>query len=140
MYSIIYKSKAKPDFNSEAIFKMLLNAKNFNRKKDISGCIVYYDNQFIQLIEGQEKEVSALYESIKADERHDEVTTLIKKPVDGRLWSDWYMAFYDLSGNDKSTTEKRNLLEIYFDTADTSEGSQEVFKTFRQSIYDLLID
>jgi len=138
MYSLIYKSIGKPEFDSAAIFKMLLKAKRFNADNDISGCIIFYKGIFIQLLEGQKAKVEALYDNIKADDRHRDITTLIKTPADKRLWEDWSMAFYDLSGSDKSVTQKRALLEIYFDTANTESGSNEVFSVFKHSIYELL--
>ena len=138
MYSILYKSIGNPDFDSARIFKMLLKAKKYNREKKISGCIIFFNGTFLQLLEGDEEEVKALFDRIKSDERHHDVEIIIQKTGIGRLWEDWSMAFYDLSGSDKIATQKRTLLEIYFNSANTSQGSDEVFNVFKDSAMKLL--
>jgi hypothetical protein len=111
---------------------MLLKAKQSNKVQEITGCIVYHNMQFIQLIEGDKDHIESLYSSIQADKRHYEVQTLLAKPSKQSLWTDWSMAFYNFSDQNDQTKYKRLLLETSFDNANEKEKNSEVLFTLRK--------
>jgi len=55
----------------------------------------------MQVLEGEEKTVKALFSKIGEDPRHRKVLTLVQEKIDKREFPDFAMAFYDLE-----TTEK----------------------------------
>ena len=69
-YSIIYQSKAQENLSITEIDSMLLKAKRFNKANDITGCIMYFNDQFIQILEGEKSVITALYTIIEKDSRH----------------------------------------------------------------------
>jgi hypothetical protein len=50
------------------------------------------DHWFVQALEGDESSVQRLYERIRDDARHDEVTVIESAAVDERVFSRWAMA------------------------------------------------
>lgn len=139
-YSIIYRSKAKDSFTTSQIEIMLIKAKQFNKNHNITGCIVYNADEFIQIIEGDKSEISQLYSKIKNDDRHHDVTTLIETESDTMLWDKWSMAFYKFSNDTTSNNHNRLLLESYFSKVGGHQRASQVFTVLRDNILDLLND
>ncbi|WP_179345822.1 BLUF domain-containing protein [Winogradskyella ursingii] len=137
-YSVIYQSKAQPDFNLKKIELMLLKAKRKNKRLKISGCIVYCNNRFIQLIQGSKADIQQLYSEIRSDNRHRQVTTLLEQSSEHKIWSDWSMALLDFSGDSKQIMYSRILLESYLGNVNQNEKNSEAFKVFRSSVDSLL--
>ena len=138
LYSVIYKSKANAALSYEAVRRMLLKAKHFNKVHHITGCILYYKFQFIQLIEGDKKNIESLYSKIKADKRHHDVETLLSKPSKDSLWSEWSMAFYDFSDLNEQNKYLRLLLESNFEKAHKNQKNSEVLICLREQCSQLL--
>ena len=51
----------------------------------------------MQLVEGVESTVDALYKKIEKDRRHTEVKLLLKEPITHRNFSNWTMGFRDVT-------------------------------------------
>ena len=114
MYSLIYRSVAKDSFDKPLIYKMLSEARDFNAIHGITGCLLYHKGQFIQMLEGQEEEVSSLYHRIKNDHRHDHVELLEEEEIAERIFSEWSMAFQDIGDESQHMKYKEMLLHSYF--------------------------
>ncbi|WP_430468554.1 BLUF domain-containing protein [Winogradskyella ouciana] len=137
-YSIIYQSKSQSHFAPMDIELMLMKAKRKNKRLKITGCIVYADNKFIQLIQGPKDAIIDLYKEIKADKRHFKVITLLEQSTEQKIWSDWSMAMLDFSGNVKQVMNSRILLESYLENVTPKEKESDSYKVFRASVNDLL--
>lgn len=74
MYTLTYESTAVNIMTSSEMESLLEEARTHNKSKDITGCLIYYKGKFVQLLEGDIKEVQELYDRIKKDPRHKEVT------------------------------------------------------------------
>lgn len=68
-----------------------------NQDLGVTGILLYKDGDFLQLIEGEQPVVAKLFSTIKSDPRHTEITVLLANECTERLFSDWSMAFRDLS-------------------------------------------
>ena len=68
---------------------MLLYVKQSNPDGAVTG-------RFIQALEGEESDVAALYEIIKQDNRHRQVTLLHSGPIIDRSFATWTMGFRSL--------------------------------------------
>ncbi|MDC6351266.1 BLUF domain-containing protein [Zeaxanthinibacter sp. PT1] len=137
MHAVIYISKAEPSFSKEKIKEMLLRSKSYNQEHEITGCIVYHKQQFIQLIEGSENDVRELYKNIKQDNRHDKVTTLYDNPCGSRLFPNWSMAFYEFDEED-SAVHTRLQLDQILDQATVAENNRDAFGVLEGSAERLL--
>ncbi|MDG5492342.1 BLUF domain-containing protein [Psychroserpens sp. SPM9] len=137
-YSIIYQSKAKAEFTIAQIDMMLLKAKQFNKTHNISGCIIYNGHKFLQIIEGQKADIIKLYAKIKADQRHENVITLIETSTHDTLWDDWSMAFYKFTGDATKDQHNHMLLDLYFNAVSDHQKSSEVYNILRENVSQLL--
>jgi len=78
----------------------LVSAAN-NRKKSITGVLIFVQGLFFQLLEGEEKAVDELFATIKEDDRHEEVMCLkTENNVTVRLFPEWSMKMINLDRND----------------------------------------
>ena len=82
MHSIIYRSSAKPYFDKPEIYLMLSNARSFNEENGITGCLLYHQNQFVQLLEGEQNNITSLYQKILDDGRHEQIETLDEMTIE----------------------------------------------------------
>ena len=110
MYSIVYHSTEKPDLSAEDISNILETARDFNKKNGITGCLIYHNHRFIQVLEGDRTILEELYSNIKKDKRHSNVKTLVQDFISERNFNIWSMAFIDLSPAHNNNKE-RELFE-----------------------------
>lgn len=83
----------------ENISALLLKSRTYNRTNAITGCLLYYDQEFIQLIEGDKKNVQDLYQRIIKDPRHTDIIFLGENHIEERTFADWSMAYLDPEQN-----------------------------------------
>ncbi len=106
MYELIYRSVVKPNLNASDIEKILKTARNFNSKNEITGCLLFHNNEFIQILEGDKSILHALYNSIKKDNRHNKVMLLAESETKDRVFPSWSMAYHELNENDNINIDK----------------------------------
>jgi hypothetical protein len=139
MFQIVYISFAAESFKSDGIDgidNILKGAYAFNAKKDITGMLLYKGGVFIQLLEGEKKEVESLFGKIALDLRHEGLKVLIKQESQERVFKDWTMGYRKI---DKIETDIINsilpLQKIIEDTnarrTISNEKIFEIFKRFR---------
>ncbi len=75
------------------LMDILHNARQHNSAVGISGVLLYSEGTFIQVLEGQDKVIDALYLRISADNRHKNVIKLIEGPIEEKSFSQWVMGF-----------------------------------------------
>lgn len=128
-YQIVYYSTAVRPFSEQDLIDLLTVANNYNSKSGITGCLVYANNKFIQLLEGEREAVLSLFERIKRDPRHSDVTVTVEMTVNQKLFPDWGMAF-KFSDKDllKSYGVKDASKWIYSEfNAEASPGKEAIF-------------
>lgn len=94
---LIYRSHSLlPGFGlaaqQDGLADMLRVARANNAALHVTGALVLYDDWFAQVLEGPEATVNALFSKIKADARHERVTTDQSLPITARLFGHWAMA------------------------------------------------
>ena len=94
MYQLNYHSKASPHLDLKDLDAILEEATATNSIRDITGCLIYHNNFFVQILEGNKNDVLEVFEKIKTDKRHHSVTMLWESTVDKRYFSEWNMAYY----------------------------------------------
>lgn len=104
MIELVYYSNSKVDVTSEVLSNILIKSRANNSKKHITGCLLYHNNVFLQLLEGEKEDVQNLYKIIEQDERHSNVTLLLQEDVKERRFPKWSMAFkeyHSIKSSDK---------------------------------------
>ncbi|NNM17616.1 MAG: BLUF domain-containing protein [Croceitalea sp.] len=140
MFSLVYRSRATANFGNNKIAEMLNKARVFNSKNGITGCLLYYNGQFIQYIEGNHLKVLSLFDKIKTDKRHNNVEILSHGKINSREFKDWSMAYENFMGDNDELQYVKLLTGDYFEGSNTSEQSQApsvyFWKTVKQLIYN----
>lgn len=91
LYKLLFTSKASNKMTESDIFKIVDRAKKVNAAHNITGLLLYVNDSFIQLLEGNEEDVKQLSSKITQDERHEQVRTIIQGPAKKRDFDSWNM-------------------------------------------------
>jgi hypothetical protein len=110
VYELTYCSLAKPAITADEILAILKSAEKNNKKNKITGCLLYYNHEFLQILEGEEKMVKAVQKKIARDPRHTSVRILAEGEKDERTFDHWTMAFKELSAD-----EAKSLNDSFFE-------------------------
>jgi diguanylate cyclase (GGDEF)-like protein len=97
LHFLIYVSTTTAPMARPAFDALLKQARSFNRTVGITGCLIYQDCYFMQMLEGKKEALEALMKKIKMDPRHCDVRTVIEGPARRRVFIDWSMDFLDLT-------------------------------------------
>ena len=92
IFLLIYKSKIGPDFKGKKSLKEIetTSIRN-NTKHAISGLLLFCEDQFLQMIEGDPYELVKLYQAIIQDARNKENKLLWFFQIKERIFPDWAM-------------------------------------------------
>jgi len=90
---IIYRSEATAALDDAELRSIAMFAALKNKAANISGLLLHYDGQIMQVLEGNAEPVQALYQRIKADKRHINVTTLVNTPCQAAIFKTWSMGY-----------------------------------------------
>jgi len=105
MKCIAYVSKVAAMQNGALIpaglSSILRTARKTNSELNITGIMSYRDGHYIQVLEGNDREVDRLYSKIAADPRHEKVTVWIESPIATRTFPDWSMKLMESVNKDK---------------------------------------
>ncbi len=97
LYRLVYASSATQPFSTSQLTALLEHARAANHERGITGMLLYKDGSFIQLIEGVEHQLRALYAKIALDPRHHRLDLVFEGPAENRLFYEWSMGFRDLA-------------------------------------------
>ncbi len=130
MFELIYCSAARPGIHADDISAILKTSREFNKNNSITGCLLYHDGEFIQLLEGEESTVQTLYSNIVRDQRHNYLQLVVEETVPERAFDNWSMAFHDLSAARVSPITKSLFIEnimAFSDLAAKPSAATELF-------------
>ena len=97
MFRLIYVSTARELMDKDALLGILAKAREKNARLGITGMLLYKDGNFLQLLEGEERIVRGIYETIARDTRHFDTMITMEEAVSERMFTEWSMGFHDLS-------------------------------------------
>lgn len=98
MISLCYVSHIEHALSNEQITHLLKDFRLNNARLDVSGLLLYNGaNTFFQILEGDADTVNLLYRKIRADDRHTQVTCLVRAEIIERSFAEWRMGFRNLS-------------------------------------------
>lgn len=90
LVQLIYTSRPF-GFDEARLSSILMEARRCNARDNITGALIVREDLYLQMLEGPESAVDATYARICRDDRHIEVTTLMRRPANTRLFPDWSM-------------------------------------------------
>lgn len=78
-------------FDDAMLNGILVSARRNNPRDDITGCLICRQDLYLQLLEGPDAAIGALFARIAVDDRHLEVQCLSRATVSERMFPDWAM-------------------------------------------------
>lgn len=92
MHQLVYVSSAAPGQPATDIAAILDISRRNNRAAGLTGMLYADARRFLQVLEGDEREVEAAFARIKADPRHRAVVVLSRCTIAAREFGAWEMA------------------------------------------------
>jgi hypothetical protein len=100
-HELLYTSLAVRKIDANDLSLLLAQSREKNASLGITGLLVYGKREFIQLLEGNKKDIFDLYDTIVKDERHQQVKLLWDGEIEDRSFRDWSMAFLNIEDIDQ---------------------------------------
>ena len=100
MIRLVYASSAAREMSEDDLLFLLEKSRSRNKRQNVTGMLLYIGESFIQVLEGEEKDVSEIYEDIRKDDRNIGIIVMVKEPISERAFPDWSMGFEQLSEKD----------------------------------------
>ena len=98
IYQVLYHSVATQPLREAELQALLEQTRSHNAQHQLTGILLYSDGRFVQLLEGPEPAVRALYPRIQQDRRHTQVVTVSEGPGPHRRFADWSMGLGRVAG------------------------------------------
>jgi hypothetical protein len=100
VFRLIYRSKNRiPPENQKAELGILFSeARSKNKRLNVTGALLTSGDMFAQTLEGDEKVVRTLFDTIERDGRHEHISILYEGYVPERAFSRWVMARVSADG------------------------------------------
>jgi hypothetical protein len=99
-YCIAYLSSSTGLLSQHELARLLSQSQKSNRASGITGILLYFNGNIIQVLEGEEEKVNSLYDTIRQDNRHTHIVQLYRKPITRRSFPDWLMGYKTLSATE----------------------------------------
>lgn len=96
--TICYLSDSKIN-DSTSLENLFLKAKSNNATNCITGILIYKNDNFLQVFEGKNETVEAVFSKIRLDKRHHNIFTIIDTSIEHRFFEDYNFGFTVVSDN-----------------------------------------
>ncbi|QKG55405.1 BLUF domain-containing protein [Hymenobacter sp. BRD128] len=94
LYHLIYESRASQPFTDADLLELLRNSRDYNAQHELTGLLLYSaEGRFLQVLEGRQAAVLALYQRISQDVRHTACMLLLSGPLAERRFGEWRMGY-----------------------------------------------
>ena len=97
MIQTAYVSRAAETMTQEALLSLLQQCLANNESSGVTGMLLYGNDTFLQVLEGDEAVLEAVIDKIRKDPRHSRIHFLYRKPLERRQYADWSMGFKRIS-------------------------------------------
>lgn len=94
---MLYNSTAVPRFfKMSDLNKILESARRRNLAAGITGMLIYYRGEFVQILEGSKQAIDDIYNNhIKPDPLHTEINIVSRNLISNRSFEKWTMGLID---------------------------------------------
>ena len=94
LVELSYLSEAVSDMSFLGLMRLLESARTFNQNNGITGILLYDNQQFGQIIEGERASVMKAWKRIQDDKRHHRIELLEIREIEERSFPEWLLRFY----------------------------------------------
>jgi hypothetical protein len=93
LIELTYVSEPVQVMSFLGLTRLLYHSYLRNTKLEITGVLIFENNQFGQVIEGPEDVIKSLWEKIQQDDRHKNIRLIEEKVITYRSFKKWTMVF-----------------------------------------------
>ena len=116
IHHLIYLSRSPRHCDDTFLISLLGVARTNNARLGVTGVLLYWDQTFLQLLEGDRDKVAQTFASIRRDRRHEGVVVLHQQQSHHpRLFPQWSMGYGHMRCMDKADIpglEKNGLNDV----------------------------
>lgn len=94
LIELSYLSEAVSDMSFLGLMRLLESARAFNQKHGVTGILLYDNQQFGQIIEGERANIMKVWKRIQDDKRHHRIELLEIREISERTYPEWLLRFY----------------------------------------------
>lgn len=105
MIQLIYASYATREMSNKNLVDLLEKSRQRNSRQNITGLLLYAEKKFLQVLEGDIKDVEEIYDAILNDDRNMSNVVYDKKTITEREFPNWTMGFRHLKKSDRDNIE-----------------------------------
>ena len=135
MYELMYHSLATPDLSAKDIRSILETARSFNAEHGITGCLFYHNQEFVQLLEGEQATIKELFSHIELDTRHSNVVILAEGEKQKRTFDTWSMAYHEFNNE---TIERLLFIDNFLAFSKLADKPTHAVRLFHYMAEELL--
>ena len=95
LYELIYRSLGFKEMDTDELDDLLKFSNTSNQAHGITGMLLYHNQEFLQVLEGEQDDVRSLYHRIVADDRHHLAHVIQEGTIEERGFGQWTMGFVD---------------------------------------------
>ncbi len=110
VYQIAYVSLSKTPLDTVLLSDILTASKNNNTLNGISGVLMYHDQLFFQVLEGERTLVKNCYRRILRDPRHSSISLMWEGEAETRAFASWAMGYAGPDEIGQGTNDQLALL------------------------------
>ena len=100
VFRLSYVSRAARSLTPESFDRIVEAAQQNNERLGVTGFLIECAGEFLQVLEGDKNVVQGLFDKIKDDPRHLDVTVIATETAAGRNFGDWSMGCFLLKPED----------------------------------------
>jgi hypothetical protein len=127
VFQLVYISRAHDGICYSDIQEILESSRQYNQKHNLTGLLVYKDDHFLQILEGEQEFVKEAFSEFTKDRRSMLLGVLAESESEHRIFSRWPLAFHDADidrnmmplmedlfkvAHAKGKKEKKSIIEI----------------------------
>jgi hypothetical protein len=127
VHQIVYASSPVGSLLPADIETILEQARHNNQKRGVTGFLLFDGSQFLQLLEGDKRDVEEAFEIIRKDPRHRDVEPMLSQDDAPQSFSSWSMAY--------ATTAPGAIRK--FGGSMSSSGARDMVGYFKNSKSDM---
>ncbi len=103
LYQLIFTSYATEALTPSVLNEIANLSRQNNMAAGISGVMLYHDGSILQVLEGEQSVVEALFAKIEKDSRHIQTMVLLRREAEVREFEGWKMGFKHIHDNGEET-------------------------------------
>ena len=96
LYFLLYVSYATGEFSTKELESLWKKSAQKNTDLGLSGMLLYMNNRFIQVLEGEKSQVVETFERINQDSRHEKIMIVLDGYLTKRNFEHWSMGFHHI--------------------------------------------